>query len=95
MSQTAFQRIFGSVSDIDKQYQEIAAGIAPTNPFLWTACWTTKDPTRAPSGKHTLIMDTFVPNQLSNGESWDDIKEGYVQNVLLGKLQEYLSLIHI
>ena len=91
MSQTAFQRIFGSVSDIDRQYQEIAAGIAPTNPFLWTACWTTKDPSRAPDGKHTLIMDTFVPNQLSNGERWEDIKEDYVQNVLLRKLQEYTS----
>ncbi|HBI29397.1 MAG TPA: NAD(P)/FAD-dependent oxidoreductase, partial [Deltaproteobacteria bacterium] len=31
MSQTAFQRIFGSMADIDRQYQEIAAGIAPTN----------------------------------------------------------------
>ena len=91
MSQTAFQRIFGSVSDIDRQYQEIAAGIAPTTPFLWAACWTTKDPSRAPDGKHTLIMDTFVPNQLSNGERWEDIKEDYVQNVLLRKLQEYTS----
>ncbi len=91
MSQTAFQRIFGSVADIDRQYQEIAVGIAPTNPFLWTACWTTKDPSRAPDGKHTLIMDTFVPNQLSNGERWEDIKEDYVQNVLLRKLQEYTS----
>ena len=59
MSATPFQRIFGSVADIDKQYQEIAAGIAPTNPFLWSACWTTMDPTRAPEGKHTLIYDTF------------------------------------
>ena len=91
INQTAFQRIFGSMADIERQYQEIATGIAPTNPFLWTACWTTKDPTRAPEGKHTLIMDTFVPNWLSNGESWEGIKEDYVQNVLLHKLQEYTS----
>ena len=91
INQTAFQRIFGSMADIDRQYLEIAGGVAPTNPFLWTACWTTKDPTRAPEGKHTLIMDTFVPNWLSNGERWEDIKEDYVQDVLLRKLQEYTS----
>ena len=68
INQTAFQRIFGSIRDIDKQYLEISGGVAPTDPFLWTACWTTKDPTRAPEGKHTLIMDTFVPNWLSNGD---------------------------
>ena len=73
MNKTAFQRIFGSMKDIDLQYQEIAAGLAPSNPFIWTACWTTKDPSRAPEGKHTLIMDTFVPNQLSSGEHWEDI----------------------
>ena len=91
MNKTAFQRIFGSMRDIDLQYQEIAAGLAPSNPFIWTACWTTKDPSRAPEGKHTLIMDTFVPNQLSSGEHWEDIAPGYVKKVLLEKLQEYTS----
>ncbi|MDX1406420.1 MAG: NAD(P)/FAD-dependent oxidoreductase, partial [Woeseiaceae bacterium] len=41
MSSTAFQRIFGSMADIDRQYREIAASVAPSNPFLWSACWTT------------------------------------------------------
>jgi len=41
INQTAFQRIFGSMGDIDKQYLEISGGVAPTDPFLWTACWTT------------------------------------------------------
>ena len=91
INQTAFQRIFGSMGDIDKQYLEISGGVAPTDPFLWTACWTTKDPTRAPEGKHTLIMDTFVPNWLSNGDRWEDIGEDYVNHVLLPKLQEYTT----
>jgi phytoene dehydrogenase-like protein len=36
MNQTPFQRIFGSVEDIKRQYAEMSMGIAPTNPFLWT-----------------------------------------------------------
>ncbi|MYS85115.1 phytoene desaturase family protein [Embleya scabrispora] len=88
---TPFQRIFGSVDDIRRQYAEIELGIAPTNPFLWVACWTLKDPTRAPEGKHTLIMDTFVPIELANGEDWDEVGEKYMWDVMLPKLQEYTS----
>ena len=38
MDKTAFQRIFGSVEDLDLQYREIRAGESPSNPFLWVAC---------------------------------------------------------
>jgi phytoene dehydrogenase-like protein len=91
MSRTPFQRIFGTVEDIDQQYLEIAAGTAPTNPFLWTACWTTMDPTRAPDGKHTLICDTFVPVELADGTDWDSLGPQYVDDVLLAQLQRYTS----
>jgi phytoene dehydrogenase-like protein len=91
MNKTPFQRIFGSVEDIKRQYAEISMGIAPTNPFLWVACWTLVDPTRAPEGKHTLIMDTFVPMKLASGENWEDIGEDYIINVELEKLREYTS----
>ncbi len=91
MNKTAFQRIFGTVDDIDKQYAEIAAGKAPTDPFLWTAAWTRMDPTRAPDGKHTLIMDTFVPIDLANGEDWDEIGAAYCRDVLLKQLRNYTS----
>ena len=91
MDKTAFQRIFGSVEELELQYRQITEGLAPTNPFLWTACWTTKDPSRAPEGKHTLIMDTFVPNKLSNGKSWTEFGPHYVNQVLLPKLQEYTN----
>lgn len=91
MDKTAFQRIFGSVADIDRQYIEMASGLAPSDPFLWTAAWTTMDPSRAPAGKHTLIMDTFVPVDLASGEDWEDIGEQYVNEKLLGQLRNYTS----
>ena len=91
MNRTPFQRIFGSVEDIKKQYAEISMGLPPSDPFLWVACWTKMDPTRAPEGKHTLIMDTFVPIELASGESWEDIGEDYARNVELEKLREYTT----
>lgn len=91
MNKTAFQRIFGTVADIDRQYLEIAAGQKPSDPFLWTAAWTTMDPTRAPPGKHTLIMDTFVPVDLASGEDWEAIGPDYVRSVLLPQLQNYTT----
>ncbi len=91
MDKTAFQRIFGTVADIDKQYNEMAAGLAPSDPFLWTAAWTTMDPTRAPPGKHTLIMDTFVPVALADGEDWEAKCPGYVREVLLKQLRNYTT----
>lgn len=89
MSETPFQRIFGTIADIDQQYAEIASGVAPTNPFLWTACWTKMDPTRAPENKHTLICDTFVPINLANGDDWEEQGKHYTDNVLLKQLQKY------
>ena len=89
MTATPFQRIFGTVEDIDKQYSEIAAGMPPSDPFLWSACWTKMDPTRAPDGRHTLIFDTFVPIELKNGEDWENIAPAYVRDVLLRNLRRH------
>jgi len=91
VNRTPFQRIFGSVDSIIKQYCEIDMGIAPSDPFLWVACWTKVDPTRAPEGKHTLIMDTFVPIKLASGEDWEDVAEDFIYKVQLEKLREYTS----
>ena len=91
MTATPFQRIFGTVADIDKQYQEIAAGVAPSDPFLWSACWTKMDPTRAPDEKHTLIFDTFVPTELANGDDWEQIGPHYVRDVLLRNLRRHTT----
>lgn len=88
MSKTSFQRIFYSVADTRAHYADIAMGIPPRNPFIWTACWTLQDPSRAPAGKHTLIIDTFVPNTLRSGESWEDIKHDFAA-LLMQKLRSY------
>ncbi len=91
MDKTSFQRIFGTTADIDKQYAEMAQGLAPSDPFLWTASWTKLDPTRAPAGKHTLIMDTFVPVDLANGDDWDRIAPAYIDDVMLRNLRQYTT----
>ncbi|MCP4356625.1 MAG: NAD(P)/FAD-dependent oxidoreductase [Chloroflexi bacterium] len=92
MSKTPFQRIFGTMEDIEQQYAELGRNIPSKNPFLWTACWTVKDPSRAPDGKHTLIMDTFVSNKLPDGGRWtDELAKEYVDAVMLPKLQEYTT----
>ena len=90
MNKTSFQRTFMSTAATQQQYADIALSEPPSNPFIWTACWTLLDPTRAPAGKHTLIIDTFVPNTLSGGRRWEDVKEAYA-DVMLGKLREYTS----
>ena len=59
MDKTAFQRIFGTLADIDKQYNEMAMGLAPTDPFLWTAAWTTMDPTPC-AGRETYADHGYL-----------------------------------
>ncbi|MEP7242816.1 MAG: NAD(P)/FAD-dependent oxidoreductase [Gammaproteobacteria bacterium] len=94
MSACLFHRIVDSTQQMIKFYAEIAMGIPPTDPFLWSACWTLLDPTRAPPGKHTLILDTFVSNWLANGQTWAEIGESYARNTLLKKLQQYAPNIN-
>lgn len=91
MDATPFQRIFSSVEGIDRHYQEIGQGLPPSEPSVWAACWTKMDPTRAPAGKHTLAMDTFVPIDLAGGKNWDEIGADYVREKLLGQLRRYTT----
>src|SRR3990167_1413972 len=94
MSRCAFHRIVDSTPQMIRQYAEMSLGEPPSDPFLWSACWTLLDPTRAPEGKATLIFDTYVPNWLASGKSWEDIKEDYAHNILLKKLQQYAPNIN-
>jgi phytoene dehydrogenase-like protein len=89
MSACPFHRIVDSMPQMIKQYAQMAQGIPPSDPFLWSACWTLMDPSRAPEGKHTLILDTFVSNWLADGQRWEDIKHEYAHKVLLPKLRQY------
>ena len=90
MEKTSFQRIFLSTDALQEQYSDIALGLPPGNPFVWAACWTILDPSRAPDGKHTLILDTFVPNKLAGGKRWEEIKESYA-DLMLTKFRQYTS----
>jgi phytoene dehydrogenase-like protein len=90
MSRTPFQRIFGSIEETEAHYADIALGRPPAQPFVWSACWTLVDPSRAPPGRHTLILDTFVPSRLHDGRSWTDLREEYAR-VLLARFREYTT----
>jgi phytoene dehydrogenase-like protein len=94
MSACLFHRIVDSTEQMTRLYAEIALGIPPADPFLWSACWTLLDPSRAPPGRHTLILDTFVSNWLASGETWAQIGENYARSVLLPKLQQYAPNIN-
>lgn len=89
MSQCAFHRMVDSMPQMLRYYAELATGVPPSDPFLWSACWTLLDPTRAPADKHTLIFDTFVSNWLADGSRWAHVGDDYAWNVLLPKLQQY------
>ena len=94
MSACPFHRIVDSMDQMINFYAELATGKPPTDPFLWSACWTKLDPSRAPDGNHTLILDTYVSNWLADGQTWDDIGEDYVKSVLIPKLQQYAPNIN-
>ena len=94
MSACAFHRIVDSMEQMTNFYAELSLGKPPSDPFLWSACWTKLDPTRAPTGKHTLIFDTFVSNWLRDGKSWAEIADDYAWNTLLPKLQQYAPNIN-
>jgi phytoene dehydrogenase-like protein len=89
MSACPFHRIVDSMDQMINFYAELATGKPPSDPFLWSACWTKLDPTRAPSGQHTLIVDTYVSNWLADGRTWAEIGEDYARNVILPKLRQY------
>ena len=89
ISACPFHRIVDSTPQLIRQYAEISQGIPPSDPFLWSACWTLMDPSRAPPGRHTLIVDTFVSNWLADGRTWEEIKDSYAREVILPKLRQY------
>jgi phytoene dehydrogenase-like protein len=90
MNKVAFHRIFGPIQDIINHFAEVDKKQLPVNPFIHCLCWTKKDPTRAPEGKHCLTIDTFPPTVLADGVKWDDVKEEFAQ-VLLGVLRQHTS----
>ena len=64
LSKAPFQRTIVSLQEIDRHFAKISIGAAPVSPPVHCHCWTLRDPTRAPEGKHTFMIDTFVPSKL-------------------------------
>lgn len=73
LSRAPFQRTIPTLEAIDRHFAEIATGEMPHEPPVHAHCWSLRDPTRAPEGKHTLMIDTFVPSRLHSG-SWEAVK---------------------
>ncbi|MDA5193876.1 phytoene desaturase family protein [Govanella unica] len=89
ISKAPFQRTITSVADIDRHFAELSMGIPSKEPPIHGHCWSLRDPSRAPEGKHTFMIDTFVPSKLAKG-NWADIKESYSQE-LIKTLRKYTT----
>jgi phytoene dehydrogenase-like protein len=90
LSKTLFQRMFPSVQEVVDHCAEVAMNKMPSRPFLHCLCWTKRDPTRAPDGKHCVTIDTFPPCELRDGRSWEDAKEEFAA-VMLAMFREHTT----
>jgi beta-carotene ketolase (CrtO type) len=78
-----------SLESLEKAYDEYKYAENPKEPGLMVALPSSIDPTLAPNGKYVLSLETrYTPYKLSNGASWDDIKED-VADQLLDIYSEY------
>jgi phytoene dehydrogenase-like protein len=77
-----YHRIFGPIPEVVKHFAQVDMGELPSEPFIHSLCWSVRDPTRAPAGKHCLTVDTFPPCELSGGRKWDDYKEAFARTQL-------------
>ncbi len=87
LSKAPFQRTIGTVADIDRHFADLSIGLPSPQPAVHSHCWSLNDPTRAPEGKQTFMIDTFVPSKLAQG-NWSDIKDTYAQE-LIKTLRKY------
>lgn len=81
LSRAPFIRTIPTMGEIDRHFAEIAVGEQPGDPPVHAHCWSLRDPTRAPDGKHTLMIDTFVPSKLRSG-GWEAVKEECTQRLV-------------
>lgn len=82
--------LLSSAEDLLEEFNEIGRGMVPTNPFATILVPTKHDPSRAPAGRHTLWLYSFVPYELREGgaKAWDQKKEE-VADGLLKKLRQF------
>lgn len=82
MNNSPYHRMFGPIPEVVKHFAEVDMGRLPSEPFIHSLCWSVRDPSRAPAGKHCLTVDTFPPCQLSDGRSWEELKEAFAATLL-------------
>jgi phytoene dehydrogenase-like protein len=89
LSAAPFQRTIAPMAEIDRHFAEIALGALPGAPPVHGHCWSLRDPTRAPAGKHTFMIDTFVPSRLRTA-AWPAVRNEYAE-VLIETLRRYTT----
>ncbi|HIG28729.1 MAG TPA: NAD(P)/FAD-dependent oxidoreductase [Verrucomicrobiales bacterium] len=68
---------------IEKGYREALDGNFSSKPVLEMVIPSNVDDTIAPPGKHIMsIFVQYAPYKLSNGRSWDDVKDSWVENCI-------------
>jgi len=74
----------GSMENLIAACQDFRAGrLHLDDPMLLCVCSTVADPSRAPEGKHTLKVISYLPYELPEGpERWDTIKESVSERLL-------------
>ncbi|HVE93948.1 MAG TPA: NAD(P)/FAD-dependent oxidoreductase [Acidimicrobiales bacterium] len=73
--------IVGSCDDMVRAAGEVGGRMLPTEPMLIVGQQTIADPSRAPSGGHTLWIETHVPGQPREG-AWSELREPFLDRVL-------------
>lgn len=89
LSRAPFQRTIAPLEEIDRHFAAIDLGELPEDSPIHAHCWTLRDPTRAPPGKHTLMIDTFVPSRLQHSD-WQTMK-GECERRLVATLRRHTT----
>jgi phytoene dehydrogenase-like protein len=69
-----------SLDDLSAFTREVRSGALPSHPYLVVGQQSLADPTRAPSGKHTLWAYSRVPSVLAEG-SWEARREQFADRI--------------
>lgn len=79
----SLQSLCPTIEHISQSYMSCAAGVPSPNYSMHISTPTALDPTLAPEGKHIMwIWTMFAPYQLSNGKTWEDLREREADRVI-------------
>lgn len=71
-----------SPQELYDDFAEIEMGELPSYPRMFTAYPSAVDPSQAPEGKGTAMGWQYVPYNLRDGETWDDVKESFADRCI-------------